>query len=86
MDTLPPRCDLRFFCNLNGFGAPIEAVGKSPASPTISATWFFDNGEDVVIALVLGWDDSHWFVQDIEGAWKVPRAAWLPRARFARGL
>ena len=51
---------------------------------TLGATWLFDNGEDVVIALVLGWNDVHWFVQDSEGAWKVPRAAWLPRARLAR--
>jgi len=53
-------------------------------TPTLGATWLFDNGDDVTIALVLGWDDDHWFVQDAEGAWKVPRAIWLPRARFTR--
>jgi hypothetical protein len=37
-------------------------------TPTLGATWLFDNGDDVVIALVLGWDDVHWFVQDAEGA------------------
>ena len=55
-------------------------------TPTIGTTWLFDNGADVTIALVLGWDDVHWFVQDAEGAWKVPRATWLPRARFARAI
>jgi hypothetical protein len=54
--------------------------------PMLGATWLFDNGDDVVIAPVLGWDDDYWFVQDSEGAWKVPRAAWLPRARFARAV
>jgi hypothetical protein len=52
-------------------------------TPTLGATWLFDNGDDVMIALVLGWDDSHWFVQDIEGAWKVPRGRWMARARVA---
>jgi len=37
-------------------------------------------GVAVRAALMLGWDDVHWFVQDAEGAWKVPRAAGLPRA------
>jgi hypothetical protein len=37
-------------------------------TPTLGATWLFDNGDDVTIALVLGWDDVHWFVQDAEGA------------------
>ena len=32
--------------------------------PTLGATWLFDNGEDITIALVLGWDDAHWFLQD----------------------
>jgi hypothetical protein len=54
-------------------------------TPTLGATWLFECGDDVTIALVLGWDDVHWFVQDAEGAWKVCRADWLPRARFARG-
>ena len=53
-------------------------------TPTLGATWLFEGGADVTIALVLGWDESHWFVQDVEGAWKVPRSAWLPRARFTR--
>src|SRR5712691_9328350 len=26
-------------------------------TPTLGATWLFDSGDDVVIALVLGWDD-----------------------------
>ena len=38
--------------------------------PTLGATWLFDNGDDVTIALVLCWDDSHWFVQDVDGAWR----------------
>jgi hypothetical protein len=55
------------------------------SAPTLGATWLFEGDDDVTIALVLGWDDSHWFVQDAEGARKVPRTASLPRARFARG-
>jgi hypothetical protein len=53
-------------------------------TPTLGATWLFESGDDVTIALVLGWDDSHWFFRDVEGAWKVPRSAWFPRTRFAR--